>query len=85
MYFILMVNILWASIADDKAGTIIVENKKKRMIILWLYPLHHLYVFLCRYTDLSELNTRVRQSHLAEKLLQYKACLRYYTVEPYHP
>ncbi|KAB5565720.1 hypothetical protein PHYPO_G00244790 [Pangasianodon hypophthalmus] len=38
-----------------------------------------------RYTDLSvELNTRVRQSQLAEKLLQYKACLRYYTVEPHH-
>ncbi|XP_046715958.1 solute carrier family 15 member 5 [Silurus meridionalis] len=39
-----------------------------------------------RYTDFSvELNARVRQSHLAEKLLQYKSCLRYYTVEPYHP
>ncbi|KAK3558413.1 hypothetical protein QTP86_018017, partial [Hemibagrus guttatus] len=38
-----------------------------------------------RYTDLSALNTRVRQSRLAEKLLQYKACLRYYTVEPHQP
>ncbi|XP_060759208.1 solute carrier family 15 member 5 [Neoarius graeffei] len=37
-----------------------------------------------RYTDLSQLNTRVRQSHLAEKLLQHKACLRYYTMEPYY-
>lgn len=34
---------------------------------------------LCRYTDLSaELGKEVRQSHLAEKLLQYKACLRFY-------
>ncbi|XP_036432060.1 solute carrier family 15 member 5 [Colossoma macropomum] len=33
----------------------------------------------CRYTDLSiELDKGVRQSHLAEKLLQYKACLRFY-------
>ncbi|XP_058264794.1 solute carrier family 15 member 5 [Hemibagrus wyckioides] len=38
-----------------------------------------------RYTDLSALNTRVRQSRLAEKLLQYKACLRYYTIEPHQP
>ncbi|XP_053366705.1 solute carrier family 15 member 5 [Clarias gariepinus] len=39
-----------------------------------------------KYTDLSvDLNTRVRQSCLAEKLLQYKACLRYYTVEPDYP
>ncbi|KAL7867885.1 hypothetical protein SRHO_G00092690 [Serrasalmus rhombeus] len=32
-----------------------------------------------RYTDLSvELDKGTRQSHLAEKLLQYKACLRFY-------
>ncbi|KAL7858128.1 hypothetical protein AOLI_G00182300 [Acnodon oligacanthus] len=33
----------------------------------------------CRYTDLSvELDKGTRQSHLAEKLLQYKSCLRFY-------
>uniref|UniRef100_A0A4W4GVB9 Solute carrier family 15 member 5 n=1 Tax=Electrophorus electricus TaxID=8005 RepID=A0A4W4GVB9_ELEEL len=33
----------------------------------------------CRYTNLGvELDKRVRQSHLSEKLLQYKTCLQFY-------
>jgi len=36
-------------------------------------------MFLGRYTDLSmELSSGVGHSHLTEKLLQYKACLRFY-------
>ncbi|KAG9280944.1 solute carrier family 15 member 5 [Astyanax mexicanus] len=38
----------------------------------------------CRYTDLSaELCKEVRQSHLAEKLLQHKSCLRFYDTVDY--
>ncbi|XP_072529819.1 solute carrier family 15 member 5 [Salminus brasiliensis] len=38
----------------------------------------------CRYTDLSaELCKGVTQSHLAEKLRQYKACLRFYDTVDY--
>ncbi|XP_066524920.1 solute carrier family 15 member 5 [Hoplias malabaricus] len=37
-----------------------------------------------RYTDLSvEMWKEVRQSHLAEKLLQYKSCLRFYDTTDY--
>ncbi|ROL43896.1 Solute carrier family 15 member 5, partial [Anabarilius grahami] len=44
---------------------------------------HQLLSFFNWYTDLSvELSSGVGHSHLSEKLLQYKACLRFYdTVE----